>query len=51
MYYLIQSYSSNNEKDFNQKMEILGSNGLDMSAVQKNGNTLYHLAIENQALS
>jgi len=50
MYYLMQSYSSRNEENFNHKVELLGSNGLNMETVQENGNTLYHLAVNKNSL-
>jgi len=51
MYYLMKSYSSKDEDDFNQKIELLGSNGLNMLTAQENGNTLYHLAVTKSNLS
>jgi len=50
MYYLLQSYSSKSEDVFNHKLELLGSNGLDMASAQENGNTLYHLALDKNSI-
>jgi ankyrin repeat protein len=45
-YYLIQSYNPKKFEEFQQKADVLASNGLNLSAHQKDGNTLYHLALE-----
>lgn len=52
-YYLIASYSPAGERqfngakpeDFDAKLKILSDKGLNVAAPQKDGNTLYHLAI------
>ena len=44
--YLLASYSPKSEADFNQKLALLTSKGLDISKAQANGNTLYHLALD-----
>ncbi|MHA7942592.1 ankyrin repeat domain-containing protein [Formosa sp. 3Alg 14/1] len=44
--YLIESYSPRSEADFKSKLALLSANGLDISKPQANGNTLYHLALD-----
>lgn len=44
VYYLIQSYNPRN-KDFDTKLTLLKEKGLNFSAKQQEGNTLYHLAV------
>jgi ankyrin repeat protein len=49
--YLLQSYSPmRGTEDFESKLAILKNAGLDVSAPQKNGNTLYHVAITRSDL-
>lgn len=50
-YYLIQSYSTQNSGAFDAKLKILQEKGLNLSASQKSGNTLYHLAVAKNDLS
>ena len=45
-YYLLQSYNPRNVEDFESKIEILQSQGVDLGKKQANGNTLLHLAAE-----
>lgn len=49
-YYLFDGYSPRNEEQFFKKLEVLNENGVDITATQENGNTLYHLATEKQSL-
>lgn len=43
-YYLLQAYNKKDLNDFERKLTFLTSNGLMMTEVQGEGNTLYHLA-------
>ena len=50
MFYLINSYKSMKpgspeEQDFDNKLSLLKTSGVEVSAAQKDGNTLYHLAV------
>ncbi|MGV3559568.1 ankyrin repeat domain-containing protein [Larkinella arboricola] len=60
--YLVQSYSSGSgegrpggpgakPEDFEAKLKMLQEKGFDVKAPQKNGNTLYHLAVAKNDLS
>lgn len=46
-YYLLQSYNSKNPEAFEAKLALLQSKGFDITKAQKDGNTLYHLALNN----
>lgn len=50
VYYLVESYSKRNKEQFIQKMEVLKKNKVDLTTVQKNGNTWYHLAVEKNSI-
>lgn len=50
-YYLAQSYNTKKATDFEAKLKSLQAKGLDVSSAQKNGNTLYHLAVAKNDLS
>lgn len=45
-YYLVKSFRPKKEDEFNQKLEVLSANGFDVKKLQKNGNSLLHLAVE-----
>ncbi|GAB3943226.1 ankyrin repeat domain-containing protein [Spirosoma harenae] len=50
--YLVQSYRNGPQADdFVAKMKLLQDKGLDVKAPQKNGNTLYHLAVAKNDLA
>lgn len=48
-YYLFKTFNSKNE--FKEKLELLKTKELDVKKPQKNGNTLYHLAVEKQSIA
>jgi ankyrin repeat protein len=50
-FYLVQSYNARTAQDFDAKMKLLEEKGLKVNAPQKNGNTLYHLAVAKNDLS
>lgn len=50
-FYLIQSYNSQRAEDFEAKLKVLGQKGFNIATPQKNGNTLYHLAVAKNDLS
>jgi ankyrin repeat protein len=50
-YYLVQSYSPQRTADFEAKLKVLQDKGFKISQPQKNGNTLYHLAVAKNDLS
>ncbi len=51
MYYLLQSYSSKNSETFKQKMKLLKIKKNNLDITQKDGNTLYHLAVSKNNIS
>lgn len=44
-YHLVQSYKAGPNEDFTAKLNLLQQKGLDVAAPQKDGNTLYHIAV------
>ncbi|GAB3935668.1 ankyrin repeat domain-containing protein [Larkinella terrae] len=48
--YLVQSYHPARSEEFDAKLKLLQEKGLDIKASQKNGNTLYHLAVAKNDL-
>lgn len=49
-FYLMQSYSSKETNEFEIKLKLLQSKDFDVTKTQKDGNTLYHLALNNDNL-
>jgi len=49
--YLVDAYNPQQSKDFESKLAILKKGGLDITAAQPNGNTLYHLAVAKNDLA
>jgi len=49
-YYLIDSYSEKDKKEFYSKKELLTESKVDLTATQKNGNTWFHLAAQKNNL-
>ncbi|WP_440121146.1 ankyrin repeat domain-containing protein [Tenacibaculum sp. Ill] len=45
-YYLVKSYHPKKVNDFTEKMNLLTNNGLNLTKLQANKNTLFHIAIE-----
>lgn len=50
VYYLFESYSPRNTKEFDGKLALLKSKGLDIATPQQDGSTLYHLAVAKNDL-
>lgn len=49
--YLIQSYNPKKVEEFGAKVKILKEKGFDIAVPQKNGNTVYHLAVAKNDVS
>jgi len=49
-YYLIKSYHPKKVNDFTQKMNLLINNGLNLTQLQANKNTLFHIAIKKNSI-
>lgn len=49
--YLMQSYTPQKAEMFQAKLKTLEQTGLNIAAPQKNGNTLYHMAVAKNDLS
>lgn len=49
-YYLLNTFRTNAPEAFNDKFNLLTKAGLDMTATQGEGKTLYHLAVEKNNL-
>ena len=48
--YLVQSYSPQRAEAFDGKVKVLEEKGYNFAALQKNGNTLYHVALAKNDL-
>jgi len=51
VYYLIDAYSARQAKEFTAKLNLLKEKGLNMTAPQQDGSTIYHLAVAKNDLS
>lgn len=49
-YHLFKYFNPKNIKEFQKKLTLLKTKGLIVGNTQKDGNTLYHLAIEKQSI-
>ncbi|OSY87687.1 hypothetical protein WH52_09660 [Tenacibaculum holothuriorum] len=49
-YHLFKTFNSKGKKEFQQKLNTLKAKGLSVGKTQKDGSTLYHLAIEKQSI-
>ncbi len=47
-YYLIESYNTRNKEQFEKKLKLLQTAGLNVSELQKDGSSLYHLAVNKE---
>jgi len=50
VYYLVESYLPSEPSAFEEKAELLESNGVRLTAEQGNGNTFFHLAAEQNQI-
>ncbi|GAA4510254.1 ankyrin repeat domain-containing protein [Sphingobacterium thermophilum] len=48
VYHWFNSYRPNAKDDFVEKLNVLKAAGIDITAPQQNGNTLFHLAVDKQ---
>ena len=51
VYYVVQSYNARTAEEFDGKMSLLAEQGLSLTAPQKDGSTLYHLAVAKNDLA
>lgn len=51
VYYLFESYNPRQAREFEPKLKLLQSKGMNFAAPQKDGNTVYHLAVAKNDLS
>lgn len=51
VYYLFESYNPRQAKEFEPKLKLLQSKGLNVAAPQKDGSTVYHLAVVKNDVS
>jgi ankyrin repeat protein len=51
VYYLFESYNPRQAKEFEPKLRLLQTKGLNFLAPQKDGSTVYHLAVVKNDMS
>lgn len=51
VYYLFEGYNPRQAKDFDAKLKLLQSKGVNLAAPQKDGSTVYHLAVAKNDLA
>lgn len=49
-YYLIKSFRKGQPDKFNEKLKLLTENGLDIKNKQKDGSTVFHIAVQGSSL-
>ena len=50
-YHLFKTFNSKKTKEFQQKLTLLKAKGMHVEQTQKNGNTLFHLAVKKQSIA
>ncbi|WBX77710.1 ankyrin repeat domain-containing protein [Tenacibaculum ovolyticum] len=50
-YYLFKTFNAKQKDAFKEKLNLLKGKGFYVKKIQKNGNTLYHLAVEKQSIA
>ncbi|MCT4698177.1 ankyrin repeat domain-containing protein [Tenacibaculum haliotis] len=50
-YYLFKTFNAKKTAEFQQKLTLLKTKGLNVEQTQKDGNTLFHLAVKKQSIA